>query len=97
VDSARLRPTRPLATVALSLAALGSLGLVVAAAYIHLYTQTINGLSLELVNQTAIEHYGGIALLVASLPLVAVMTSWAVLLFGRPRSSRARRYGASSR
>ena len=87
MDSGRLKRSSPSATVGLSLAALGSLGLVVAAAYIHIYTQTINGLSLVFVHQTAIEHYGVIALVPVTLPLVAVMTLWTVLQFGCPKSS----------
>ena len=87
MESGRFQRSSPLATVALSLSALGSLGLVVAAAYVHVYTQTINGLSLVLVHQTAIEHYGVIVLVPILLPLVAVMTLWTVLMFRRPRSS----------
>ncbi len=83
MDSGRFQRSSPLALVGLSLAALGSLGLVVAAAYIRAYTQTINGLSLVLVHQTAVEHYGVIALVPVSLPLVAVLTLWTVVLFGR--------------
>ncbi len=92
VDSGRLKRSSPSATVGLSLAALGSLGLVVAAAYIPVYTQTINGLSLVFVRQTAIEHYGVIALVPVSLPLVPVMTLWTLLLFRRPRSSPVEQY-----
>ena len=66
VDSGRLKRSSPSATVGLSLAALGSLGLVVAAAYIHVYTQTINGLSLVFVHQTTTEYYGAIALVPVS-------------------------------
>jgi hypothetical protein len=90
VDSDHLKRSSRFATVGLSLAALGGLCLVVATAFVHAYTQRINGLSLVLVHQTAIEHYGVIALVPVSLPLVTVMTLWTVLLLAARDRRRLR-------